>query len=213
MKLANGNGRAVLVVGDEIADIAETSDGRFGPQPMSLYDDWAGFVDFAQGVTSGTAPLIQSDLRCPVPAPRQVFAIGLNYRTHAEETGMAAPEAPATFTKFPTSLAGPFDDVEMVGDQVDWEVELVAVVGRRADRVDEPDGWDHIAGLTVGQDISDRHLQFAAGRTVLSREVPARAMDRWVRGSSPRTQYRTPTTSAWGVRWMVRWSRTPAPAT
>lgn len=76
---------------------------------------------------------------------------------------MALPEVPATFTKFPASLSGPFDDIELVGAAVDWEVELVAVVGRRADAVDEAEGWDHIAGLTVGQDISDRLLQFAAG--------------------------------------------------
>ncbi|MFI5045005.1 MAG: fumarylacetoacetate hydrolase family protein, partial [Acidimicrobiales bacterium] len=100
---------------------------------------------------------------CPVPRPRQVFAIGLNYRTHAEESGMAVPDVPATFTKFPASLSGPFDDIEIVGTTVDWEVELVVVIGRRADRVGEADAWDHIAGLTVGQDISDRTLQFAAG--------------------------------------------------
>ena len=73
------------------------------------------------------------------------------------------PAVPATFTKFPASLAGPFDDIELVGTNVDWEVELVAVIGRRADRVAEADAWSHIAGLTVGQDISDRDLQFAAG--------------------------------------------------
>ena len=76
---------------------------------------------------------------------------------------MAIPAVPATFTKFPASLAGPFDDIEIVGDTVDWEVELVAVIGTRADRVDEADAWSHVAGLTVGQDISDRTLQFAAG--------------------------------------------------
>ena len=75
---------------------------------------------------------------------------------------MAIPDVPATFTKFPSSLAGPFDDVEIHNDTIDWEVELVAVVGRHADRVAEADAWDHIAGLTVGQDISDRTLQFAA---------------------------------------------------
>ena len=76
---------------------------------------------------------------------------------------MAVSEVPPTFTKFPASLGGPFDDVEIVGDGVDWEAELVAVIGRRADRVAEADGWDHVAGVTVGQDISDRPLQFAAG--------------------------------------------------
>jgi 2-keto-4-pentenoate hydratase/2-oxohepta-3-ene-1,7-dioic acid hydratase in catechol pathway len=92
-----------------------------------------------------------------------VFAIGLNYRSHAEESGVAIPDVPATFTKFPTSLAGPFDDIEIHNETIDWEVELVAVVGRYADRVTEAEGWDHIAGLTVGQDISDRTMQFAAG--------------------------------------------------
>jgi 2-keto-4-pentenoate hydratase/2-oxohepta-3-ene-1,7-dioic acid hydratase in catechol pathway len=92
-----------------------------------------------------------------------VFAIGLNYRSHAEESGMDVPSIPATFTKFPASLAGPFDDVEVAGATVDWEVELVAVIGARADRVAEADGWSHVAGLTVGQDISERTVQFAAG--------------------------------------------------
>src|SRR4029079_3720965 len=99
----------------------------------------------------------------PVPTPRQVFAIGLNYRSHAEESGMKVPDVPATFTKFPASLAGPFDDIELGAPAVDWEVELVAVVGRRADRVAEADGWSHIAGLTIGQDISDTHMHFASG--------------------------------------------------
>ncbi len=162
MKIANCHGRAVLVLGEEIADVAEASGGRFGPDPMSLYDTWSTFVEFARGVTIGTAPLVEADLRCPVPAPRQVFAIGLNYRSHAEESGMAIPEVPATFTKFPASLAGPFDDVEIVGESIDWEVELVAVIGSRADGVVEAEAWEHVAGLTVGQDISDRHLQFAA---------------------------------------------------
>jgi 2,4-didehydro-3-deoxy-L-rhamnonate hydrolase len=163
VKLANHNGRAVVVVDDAIADVAEASGGRFGPDPMSAYGDWAAFVEFAAGISSGTGELIEAELRCPVPSPRQVFAIGLNYRSHAEESGMAIPTVPATFTKFPASLSGPFDDIEIVGGSVDWEVELVAVIGTRADRVTEADAWSHVAGLTVGQDISDRELQFAAG--------------------------------------------------
>lgn len=163
MKIANHDGRAVIVLGDEVADVATSSNGRFGPDPMSVYDAWDDFVEFAATVTSATGPLDEARLGCPVPAPRQVFAIGLNYRKHAEESGMEVPTVPATFTKFPASLSGPFDDIEIVGRSIDWEVELVAVVGRRADRVTAEDGWSHIAGLTVGQDISDRKLQFAAG--------------------------------------------------
>ncbi len=163
MKLANHQGRAVLVLGDEVADVEQASRGRFAPDPMAPYEDWDAFADVAAGVTAGTGPLVETDLRCPVPTPRQVFAIGLNYRSHAEESGMAVPDVPATFTKFPASLTGPFDDVEVVGGSTDWEVELVAVIGRTADRVAEEDAWAHVAGLTVGQDLSDRHLQFAAG--------------------------------------------------
>jgi len=163
MKLANYDGRAALVVDGAVADVCDASAGRFGPDIMRVYDDWASFVDFAAGVTAGTAPLVEAKLRCPAPEPRQVFAIGLNYRSHAEESGMPVPSVPATFTKFPASLAGPFDDVEVVGDTVDWEVELVAVIGTRADNVDARDAWAHVAGLTVGQDLTDRTLQFAAG--------------------------------------------------
>jgi 2-keto-4-pentenoate hydratase/2-oxohepta-3-ene-1,7-dioic acid hydratase in catechol pathway len=163
MKLANRGGRAVLVLDGAVTDVEAASGGRFGPDLMRLYDEWPAFADFAGGITTATAPLVEAELGCPVPAPRQVFAIGLNYRSHAEESGMAVPSVPATFTKFPASLAGPFDDVEIVGGTVDWEVELVAVIGTRADRVDEAGAWSHVAGLTVGQDISDRTLQFAAG--------------------------------------------------
>jgi 2-keto-4-pentenoate hydratase/2-oxohepta-3-ene-1,7-dioic acid hydratase in catechol pathway len=92
-----------------------------------------------------------------------VFGIGLNYRSHAAEAGMEVPTVPATFTKFPASITGPNASVELPNGTVDWEVELVAVVARRADRVAANDAWSHIAGLTVGQDLSDRTLQFAAG--------------------------------------------------
>jgi 2-keto-4-pentenoate hydratase/2-oxohepta-3-ene-1,7-dioic acid hydratase in catechol pathway len=163
MKLANLRGRAVLILDEAVADVHEVSGGRFGPHPMDVFEEWAPFVQFARGVTAGTAPFDEGDLCSPAPAPRQVFAIGLNYRSHAEESGMPVPSVPATFTKFPASLSGPFDDIEIVGDTVDWEVELVAVIGVLADRVNEDAAWLHVAGLTIGQDISDRTLQFAAG--------------------------------------------------
>lgn len=101
MKLANLDGRLVLVVADGVVDVATASNDRFGPDPMSAFDDWAAFTEFARGAASATGRLREADLRCPVPNPRQVFAIGLNYRSHADETGMAVPEVPATFTKFP----------------------------------------------------------------------------------------------------------------
>ena len=163
MKLGNVGGRAVLIVGDRAVDVEAASGGRFGPDPMGVYAEWDSFVEFGQRVTDGGDQLVESGLGNPVPLPRQVFAVGLNYRSHAAESGMAVPEVPAVFTKFPSSLAGPFDDVEVHGGAVDWEAEVVAVIGRPADHVAEADAWSVVAGLTVGQDISDRHLQFAAG--------------------------------------------------
>jgi 2-keto-4-pentenoate hydratase/2-oxohepta-3-ene-1,7-dioic acid hydratase in catechol pathway len=163
MKLANHHGRATLVIDGGIADVETVSERRFGSDPMALFDEWDAFVEFAKTVTTTTGPVVESALGNPVPRPHQVFAIGLNYRSHAEESGSDLPTVPAVFTKFPTSLAGPFDDVAIVGDTTDWEVELVAVIGRAADHVAEADAWSHVAGLTVGQDVSDRHLQFAAG--------------------------------------------------
>jgi len=163
MRIASVKGRAALVLGDEVADIETASGGAFGADPMSPYADWTAFREFADSVTAGTGPLVEGDLDCPVPRPAQVFAIGLNYRSHAEESGMELPTVPATFTKFPASLSGPFSDVDVSNGTADWEVELVAVVGRQAENVAEADAWEHVAGLTVGQDVSDRVLQFAAG--------------------------------------------------
>lgn len=163
MKLANVEGRAAVVIEDGIADVAAASGGRFGPDPMEVYEHWGEFLAFAAAVTEPTGALDPATLANPSPRPRQVFGIGLNYRKHAEETGRSAPPVPATFTKFPTALSGPFDDIELVADRVDWEVELVVVIGLRAHRVAVADAWAHVAGLTVGQDISDRELQMAAG--------------------------------------------------
>jgi len=95
----------------------------------------------------------------PVPDARQVFGIGLNYKSHAEESGMELPPAPLTFTKFPSCLAGPTADVPLSGAAVDYEAELVVVIGRTCRDVSEDAAWDMVAGVTAGQDISDREVQ------------------------------------------------------
>jgi 2-keto-4-pentenoate hydratase/2-oxohepta-3-ene-1,7-dioic acid hydratase in catechol pathway len=169
MRLANLGGRATLVLpgaDDRGVDLAGASAGKFGPDVQGLYDDWDAFRSFVADLDLATATTVaidEAELRAPVPAPRQVFAIGLNYRSHAAESGMDLPSVPATFTKFPASITGPFAEVELPNTTVDWEVELVVVIGRLADRVDATGAWWHVAGLTVGQDLSDRTLQFAAG--------------------------------------------------
>jgi 2-keto-4-pentenoate hydratase/2-oxohepta-3-ene-1,7-dioic acid hydratase in catechol pathway len=88
-----------------------------------------------------------------------VFGIGLNYRDHAGESGVTIPPAPLTFTKFPSCIAGPTADIPLSGDMVDWEVEIVVVIGDEASHVAVSDAWGVVAGLTLGQDISDRAVQ------------------------------------------------------
>ncbi len=164
MKLVNLSGRAAIEAGGGAIDVATASGGRFGPELLDVYDRWDAFREFAASVDlTDTTPFEDRELGPPVAMPRQVFAIGLNYRAHAEESGLAAPRIPATFTKYPASLTGPFSPVELPSDAVDWEVELVVVMGRRADRVAEAEAWTHVAGLTVGQDLSERAVQFDAG--------------------------------------------------
>jgi len=103
-----------------------------------------------------------AELGPPVPRPRSVFAIGLNYQGHADEGSMQVPDNPLVFTKFPSCLVGATSDIELRSDVVDYEGELVVVVGRGGKDIDIADAWDHVAGLMVGQDISDRAVQFAA---------------------------------------------------
>lgn len=169
MRVANLKGRLVVVTGDpghEIAhDVAKTSRGRFGPDPQGVYQDWGAFTTWA--ATAGWekgSPFSADDLGSPVPAPRQVFAIGLNYSEHAAESGYDAPTtAPPVFTKFPSCITGPRADIEIPqGGHVDWEVELVVVIGRHAHRLSAGDAFDCVAGYSVGQDISERVLQMAA---------------------------------------------------
>lgn len=101
-------------------------------------------------------------LGAPIPNPRSSFAVGLNYRTHAAESGLELPANPLVFTKFPSCIVGPRHDVVLNAQAADYEVELVVVIGVGGRNIAEADAWSHVAGLTVGQDISDRSLQFAA---------------------------------------------------
>src|SRR5216683_4900552 len=165
MRVATVNQRASLIVGAGAVDIHEASDGRFGPGAADLYDRWAGFVDWAAAAAlPDPEPYAPDSLGSPSPTPRQVFGIGLNYGAHAAESGFARPEtAPPVFTKFPSCITGPYAEVVLPADgHTDWEVELVVVIGRTASHVSAADAWRYVAGLSVGQDLSERVLQMAA---------------------------------------------------
>jgi 2,4-diketo-3-deoxy-L-fuconate hydrolase len=161
MRIARVDNRPVLLGEDGIVDIARASGGRFGADPMAPFTDWPAFAQWAAGIDHAEEPLGDRVLQNPIPHPTQVFGIGANYHDHLAEAGATAPDAPLVFTKFPSCLAGPFDPIPIPTATVDWEVELVVVIGVRAEHVRPDDAWSHVAGLTVGQDISDRALQLA----------------------------------------------------
>ncbi|WES63307.1 fumarylacetoacetate hydrolase family protein [Microbacter sp. GSS18] len=169
MRVANLSGRLVLVTGDETAvDVATASGGRFGPDPMAPYADWDAFVAWAAEAGSEGEAFDRSELGPPVPRPPQVFAIGVNYREHADEAGYPPDSLPVTFTKFPSSLTGPAATVALPEGNVDWEVELVVVIGRGGHGVRREDAWRHVAGFTVGQDLSERVAQLEGVRPQFS---------------------------------------------
>ncbi|MBS1895330.1 MAG: fumarylacetoacetate hydrolase family protein [Actinobacteria bacterium] len=161
MRVASVRGRAALVDGNLHHDVEQASGGRFGSDPTELYRRWDEFLDWAGGAgPTGGSPLVEADLTCPVPSPRQVFALAVNYKDHAAEAAVEPPKQPLVFTKFPSSISGPFAPIELPTNRADWEVELVVVIGREGLAVAEADAWDFVAGLTVGQDISERRMQF-----------------------------------------------------
>ena len=144
-----------------LVDLAEASKGAFDSDPIKAYPRWAELRAFATTVKAQGSPANPDELDAPSPWPLQVFGIGLNYRSHAEESGMPIPAAPLTFTKFSSSVAGPNANIPLVGNAVDWEVELVVVIGTGGRDIAKAAAWNHVAGICVGQDISDRSLQFA----------------------------------------------------
>jgi len=161
MRIANLSGRLVVLEGDLAVDVEAASGGHFAADPQAVFDRWDEFRGWIAGTELPAGERFDPlALGAPSPQPRQVFAIGLNYGDHASEVGLDdAVASPPVFTKFPTSITGPFADVEHPGGNVDWEVELVVVIGRRVHRAGCDEGWDAVAGLTVGQDISERILQ------------------------------------------------------
>lgn len=151
-------GRTVLEVDGVFHDAAKVAGDESLADPMvavARFTELSALSDRAQRTGSPVA----GELGVCVPRPSKVFGIGLNYRSHANESQMELPPAPLTFTKFPSCLVGPTDDVVLSGASVDWEVELVVVIGVGGRHIPRESAWKHVAGITLGQDISDRVVQ------------------------------------------------------
>ena len=146
MKLVSFDGRFGRVDGDALIPM--------GPD-LVAYLATGGFLD------EEPIPLGSVRLRAPVTHPGKVVCIGLNYRDHAEEAGLAVPEEPILFAKFANSVIGPGDAIEIppATTRADYEAELGVVIGRNARDVDADGALDHVAGYTCLNDVSARELQ------------------------------------------------------
>jgi 2-keto-4-pentenoate hydratase/2-oxohepta-3-ene-1,7-dioic acid hydratase in catechol pathway len=160
-RLVNLNGRAALEHDGSWYDLAALAGDDALADPLTAVARHTELhtINERCAATDAGGTVAGTTLGAPVPQPRQSFGIGLNYRDHAGETGATLPPAPLTFTKFPSCIAGPTADVPLSGEMVDWEVEIVAVIGTTASHVAVADAWNAVAGLTLGQDISDRAVQ------------------------------------------------------
>lgn len=112
-------------------------------------------------------------LGSPIARPSKIICIGLNFKDHAEESGMTAPTEPVVFFKATSAIVGPNDDLVLPrgGEKTDWEVELAVVIGKKASYVEEADAMDYVAGYCLHNDYSERAFQIERG-------------GQWVKGKS-----------------------------
>ncbi len=162
--LANVAGRAALVSNGKYYDLETISAGTLGSDPMAALSALDQLSELASGLAhkQPTGTLEGADLGSPAPAPRNSFGIGLNYKAHAEESSMDLPTSPLVFTKFPSCIVGPNDNIELRSECVDYEGEIVVVIGPGGKDIDESAAWNYVAGLSAGQDFSDRPVQMAS---------------------------------------------------
>ncbi|MCS7369195.1 MAG: fumarylacetoacetate hydrolase family protein [archaeon GBS-70-058] len=122
-------------------------------------------VDRFIGVEGVSYKLSEVRFHAPVPRPGKLIGIGLNYRSHVEETGSKIPSVPIVFTKATTSIIGPYDDIILpkVSDQVDFEGELAVVIGVKCKYVSKNEALNYVLGYMVANDVTARDLEFAGG--------------------------------------------------
>lgn len=168
----DGAPRLGLLFYERIVDLADASGGELPTDMLAFIDAGddalertralAGDIERLEAVSR---PLAETKLLAPIPRPRRnIVCVGLNYAEHAAESRVTQglPEDPVYFTKPPTTVIGPEAEIPWHGHvsrRIDWEVELVAVIGRRGRDIPEERALEHVFGYTVGNDITARDLQ------------------------------------------------------
>jgi 2-keto-4-pentenoate hydratase/2-oxohepta-3-ene-1,7-dioic acid hydratase in catechol pathway len=152
-----------VLVGDHYIDLTAT-DPAFpasvreilaDPERMAAAKQTAGRSDAVR------LPVSEAALHAPVHDPQKIVCVGLNYRDHAVESGMAIPKEPVLFSKFPSALVGHGEQIvaPKSSTKVDYEAELVIVIGKRGRYIPEAAAYEHVAGYAVGHDVSARDWQ------------------------------------------------------
>ena len=149
------DGRAVFITTllAGYIDVEKVSGGKLSSDPMSCFEHWAEVckvaTNLSQADESSAIELDANKLECPVPRPRQIFAIGINYKAHAAEMNNPLPKEPLVFTKFQSSLNSPNGALTLVGEKCDFEAELVTVIAKGGRNISASEAWGHVAGLCV----------------------------------------------------------------
>lgn len=108
-------------------------------------------------------PKVKNGVRLgpPIYKPSKIICVGLNYASHAKESGMQVPLEPVLFFKAPSAVTGPNDNIIIPKNSIktDWEVELAIVIGKRGTYIDEENTFEHIAGYVLHNDVSEREFQ------------------------------------------------------
>ena len=176
---ANGLTRTGIVVGDQIVD-----SGSPGTM-IDLIRDWDALRPGleAKAAAGIGVPLSSVKLEAPVQRPGKIFAIGLNYADHIEESKMAVPERQVWFTKAQTSVNAPYDPIAIAKGTTtnDYEVELVAIIGKGGKHVSADNAAAAIFGYCVGNDVTERMWQHASPQWSLGKSFDTHApMGPWI---------------------------------
>lgn len=179
MRLAtvrDGSGSTAVVLRDDGEAVPVTDgDGRPYRDVGALLRDGDAGQAAARAATRTSpndhGPVPQDAFLRPVLDPGAVVCVGLNYRNHILEMGRELPTAPTLFSKLPRALTDPYADVEIATERFDYEGELAVVVGRGGRDIAPEDAWEHVAGLTLLNDVTARDLQrrtvqWFAGKTL-----------------------------------------------
>jgi 2-keto-4-pentenoate hydratase/2-oxohepta-3-ene-1,7-dioic acid hydratase in catechol pathway len=149
--------RAALRLGDSYIDLNTSVRALLDSGPDALLEA----ARFAARPGTDSHPVASTKLLPPVPDPAKIVCVGLNYRDHAAESGAPIPKDPVLFSKYATALIGPGDPIVLppVSQEVDYEAELVIVIGKKGRHLTKERAIDHIAGYTIGHDVSARDWQ------------------------------------------------------